>query len=44
MKLHEFKKDFRDLISATSQHLNIREVYIEKDYWVTYLLKRLSNL
>lgn len=44
MKLHEFKKDFRDLISATSQHLNIREVYIEKDYWVTYLLKRLSHL
>lgn len=43
MKLHESKTDFRELIAATAQQMNIRDVYIEKDYWVTYLLKRLSQ-
>lgn len=23
---------------ATSQQLNIREIYVEKDYWITYAL------
>lgn len=39
MKLHEDQQLFRQAIRATSDHLNIREVYIEKDYWVTYALK-----
>lgn len=43
MKLHESKSDFRDLIAATAQQMNIRDVYVEKDYWVTLLLKRLSQ-
>lgn len=43
MILHENKQDFKDLIVATSQALGIREVYVEKDYWVTYSLKNLSN-
>lgn len=43
MKLHESKTDFRELIAATAQQMNIRDVYVEKDYWVTYLLKRLSQ-
>jgi len=42
MKLHESPNDFKDLITATAQFMNIREVYVEKDYWVTLLLKRLS--
>ncbi len=43
MKLHEYQDDFKDLILATSQALGIREIYIEKDYWVTYALKNLVN-
>lgn len=39
MNLHEDKKLFHDAISATSDFKGIREVYIEKDYWVTYALK-----
>ena len=42
MNLHDFAEDFRDLIFATAQYKNIREVYVEKDYWVTLILKRLS--
>lgn len=42
LNLHEFKSDFLDAIRATSQSLGIREVYIEKDYWVTLALHRLS--
>lgn len=43
MKLHEYQDDFKDLILATSQALGIREIYIEKDYWVTLALKNLAN-
>ena len=38
MKLHENTKLFEDAILATSQALKIREIYIEKDYWVTFAL------
>lgn len=41
MKLHEDKKLFRDAVRATSEFKEIREVYIEKDYWVTYVLKNI---
>ncbi|GJM36145.1 MAG: hypothetical protein DHS20C18_51460 [Saprospiraceae bacterium] len=43
MNLHKNKSDFESAIIATSQNLGVREVYIEKDYWVTYALKRLAN-
>ena len=43
MNLHEDKSAFKDAIIATSQNLEIREVYIEKDYWVTYALKQLAH-
>lgn len=39
MNLHEDKKLFRDAVRATSEFKEIREVYIEKDYWVTNALK-----
>jgi hypothetical protein len=42
MNLHENKEAFRDAIRAASDHLEIRETFVEKDYWVTYILKRLS--
>ncbi len=42
MNLHENTQAFEDAIRATSDHFNIREVFIEKDYWVTFILRRLS--
>lgn len=39
MKLHENKTLFRQAISATAESMQIPEIYIEKDYWVTYALK-----
>ena len=38
MKLHENKELFQDAIVAASQTLDIPEIYIEKDYWVTVAL------
>lgn len=43
MKLHENEVDFRDAILATSNALKIRDIFVEKDYWVTYILKELSK-
>ena len=43
MNLHEDLLNFKDLINLTANDLGILEFYIEKDYWVTYILKRLSN-
>jgi hypothetical protein len=41
--LHEADPDtFRAAIQSTAEALSIREVYVEKDYRVTLLLKRLS--
>ena len=42
MKLHEKESEFKDLVALTADHFGIREVFIEKDYWVTYALKNLS--
>ncbi|RLD44048.1 MAG: nucleotidyl transferase AbiEii/AbiGii toxin family protein [Bacteroidetes bacterium] len=42
MKLHIDYRFFADTIRATSQHLNIRQEFIEKDYWITLVLSRLS--
>lgn len=39
MKLHTNKKLFQDAIIATAQRQNIKEIFIEKDYWVTLILK-----
>jgi len=42
MKLHE-SSNFADAITRTSDLLDIRPEYIEKDYWVTYVLKKLAQ-
>lgn len=39
MKLHEDERLFRQAIQATADRLQIRAVYVEKDYWVTLALK-----
>ncbi|MDD2636008.1 MAG: nucleotidyl transferase AbiEii/AbiGii toxin family protein [Bacteroidales bacterium] len=43
MRLHENKELFKDAIIATSQQKGIREIYIEKDYWVTFALYTIFN-
>ncbi len=43
MTLHTDKELFKELIDATAKDLNLPSLYIEKDYWVTYILKNLSN-
>lgn len=37
MNLHKNTDSFVEIIQATSDHLSIPAVYIEKDYWVTYI-------
>jgi hypothetical protein len=43
MNLHENSDTFRDAIRAASEYLGIRDVFVEKDYWVTFILKRLPE-
>jgi predicted nucleotidyltransferase component of viral defense system len=43
MNLHLNPEVFRDAITATAQALDIREIFIEKDYWVTLVLYRLAH-
>lgn len=43
MNLHENKEVLQNAIRAASDHFNIREIFVEKDYWVTFILKRLSQ-
>ncbi len=42
MTLHEDKILFREAIEAAAQHLKLRPVFVEKDYWVTYILRNLG--
>lgn len=39
MRLHENPKLFSDAVRATAQQMEILDIYVEKDYWVTYALK-----
>lgn len=43
MKLHENKEIFTQAILSTAEFYKIQEVFVEKDYWVTYVLKKLSQ-
>lgn len=43
MNLHENNELFSELITLTSQHFGIREIYVEKDYWLCDILKNLST-
>lgn len=42
MNLYDSKKDFFDLVKATSDYYKINEVYVEKDYYVFMFLKKLN--
>lgn len=43
MKLHQDKEVFTQAILSTAEYFNIQEVFVDKDYWVTYVLKNLSQ-
>ncbi|WP_028295707.1 nucleotidyl transferase AbiEii/AbiGii toxin family protein [Olivibacter sitiensis] len=43
MRLHENKQLFRQAVQFTAQEKDIREIYVEKDYWVTYALHTIFN-
>ena len=43
MNLHGNTQDFLFAIEKTSESLKIREAFIEKDYWITYLLRKLAT-
>jgi predicted nucleotidyltransferase component of viral defense system len=43
MKLHQDSKLFSDTIRAAAQHLNIKLEFVEKDYWITLVLCKLSR-
>lgn len=43
MKLHENKPLFRQAILFTAQEMGIPEIYVEKDYWVTFVLHAVFN-
>ena len=38
MKLHKDKSLFTEAVTITAQQMKIPEIYVEKDYWVTYAL------
>ena len=39
MRLHTNIELFKDTVSATAQKKGIQEIFIEKDYWLTLILK-----
>jgi hypothetical protein len=43
MNLHRDIKLFSDTIRAASQYTGIRDVFVEKDYWITLVLRQFSN-
>lgn len=43
MRLHEDKKLFDQAIRFTAQEKGLREIYVEKHYWVTYALYLILN-
>ncbi len=43
MKLHQDKKFFSDTLRAASQHLDIKQEFTEKDYWITLVLSHLAK-
>jgi predicted nucleotidyltransferase component of viral defense system len=43
MKLHTDIKLFSDSIRITSQQMKIKDVFVEKDYWITLVLSQLAK-
>lgn len=43
MNLHNFKESFNELIEHASIYYNVDEAYIEKDYYVSLILKEINS-
>jgi len=43
MKLHLDPENFKLAIASAAEALGIKDLFIEKDYWVSYVLKQLST-
>ncbi|MBP7103221.1 MAG: nucleotidyl transferase AbiEii/AbiGii toxin family protein [Bacteroidales bacterium] len=43
MKLHENKTLFRQAVQFTADQMKIPAIYVEKDYWLTYVLFTIFN-
>ena len=43
VRLHEAPDTYLEFIQATANHIGIPAVHVEKDYWVTQVLKRLHD-
>lgn len=43
MNLHEDREAFAELVAVTAETISLPQVYVEKDYWVTRVLKFLSE-
>jgi hypothetical protein len=43
MTLHKNEKLLKEAILATAEYLGIREIYVEKDYWITVALYRIFH-
>ncbi len=43
MKLHENTELFKQAVRFTGQQLNLPDIYIEKDYWLVYVLELVFN-
>jgi len=43
MNLHTNTADFTALITFTAKHFNLIPAFVEKDYWITLALNRLSQ-
>lgn len=43
MNLHQYTEDFIELVKLSANHFKIATGFIEKDYWITLILCRLSQ-
>lgn len=43
MNLHLNKKIFNELIAVVAQHKKINPIFVEKDYWICFILNQLSK-
>lgn len=43
MNLHTNKELLQDAILATAEYLDMRAIYVEKDYWVTVALYKIFH-
>lgn len=41
MRLHEDKTLFRQAVRFTAQEMKIKDIYVEKDYWVCFVLDQI---